>query len=112
MADQHEKHTMWVTFQGDPGLQDINSLLHLSLAQLRSTLTKNSIFTTLACFPPAQGDPLSCLQIEFSCRAGLDMPYRFQRFADDLLKQAGEAAPDHPVSEVLYSANFPAFRPC
>ncbi len=110
MSEQIKTHTMWVSFQGDPGLEDINSPFQLSLSQLRGVLSRNLIFATSASFAERPHDPPNCLRIEFSCRAGLDMPYRFQKFTSDLIARTRQIAPHHPVSQILFSQGFPASK--
>ncbi len=101
------KHFMIIDFQGNPGLNDPRSDYRLSLEQLRSTLTRVDVFSTMtfAAQNNAQGDSRLC--IEFECRAGLDMPGRMQRFVDLLSHHSARLRPHNPIRQILFSPDFP-----
>lgn len=101
----HNKHFVIIDFQGNPGLGDLSSDFRLSLEQVRSTLTRASVFTNFDVKEAAESDAQLC--IEFTCRAGLDMPGRMQRFVDEVTAQSARLRPQNPIKQIIFSKDFP-----
>src|SRR5690606_21167853 len=93
-----KRHFMIIDFEGNPGLNDPRSDFRLSLEQVRSTLTRVHVFTNFDIQEAPESD--GRLSIEFSCRAGLDMPGRMQRFVDDITAQSARLRPQNPIKQI------------
>ncbi len=110
--DGQNRHFMIIDFKGNPGLDDQNSEIRLSLEFWRASLRKVGVYTAMK-FQVARHDPAhhqasdSRLCIDFECRAGLDMPGRMSRFVDTLCADAARIRPQNPITQILFSQSFP-----